>query len=471
MQSTAAKLTAACLAAALTTFASCSREQPRRPPHVFVLIIDTLRTDRVGCYGGGRHVTPNLDRLAKRGNVFHNAYAASSWTNPSVASLFTSRFPSQHGVTAFRSVLADSEQTVAETLRTSGYATAGFVANLLINAGLGFGQGFERYEVYYTGRIKERARRLNAEALAWIDARRADAPDQPFFVYLHYMEPHEPLQPPSAALRRLARQRGWSPDHVETLERLAQSAPVLEDMDRATVALAEDLYDAEVASVDASIGRLFADLEQRGLLRDSVVVVSSDHGEEFFDHGSVGHGHTLYEELVRIPLLIAMPEQDDRVDIDEEVALVDLAPTILDLAGVAAPPRFEGRSRKADLDASLLRRWSVRVDALFRPGRAYSELSDFGATPERPKVHARALVTGGAKVIEHRDGEIEDYDLAADPRERDSGALGASRRRALTVDLEAMRRRLEKDRSPAETRALDEETRERLRALGYGAEE
>jgi arylsulfatase A-like enzyme len=455
------------VAVGMLLLVSCAGRPQGNRPHIFILLIDTLRADRVGWYGGGAGVSPALDRLADRGTVFWRAYAASSWTNPSVASLFTSRFPSQHGVSTFQSVLAPEERTLAEELKGAGYATAGFSANLLINAGLGFAQGFDEYRIYYTGPVKERAHRIDAAALAWIDRQLASSPATPLFVYLHYMEAHEPLQPGSDMLRQLGRQRGWTAEHVDALERLAQTAPPLGQMDAASIALAQDLYDAEVASVDADIGRLLSELEARDLRRKSILVVCADHGEEFLDHGGVGHGHTLYDELIRVPLLISLPGQETRRDMHEDVSLVDLAPTLLDLAGVASPPNFEGQSRRSWLQASVPGRWWQGLEARFRSERAYSELAEFMVSPKRPKTQARALVVGSAKVIEHRDGRIEDYDLASDPREQKPGALPVSRRERLTAELHTIQARLRANRSPSRTQAIDAQTRERLRALGY----
>lgn len=444
----------------------CHRERPGPPPDVFILLIDTLRADRVGWYGDGRGMTPALDRLAAGGTVFQRAYAASSWTNPSIASLFTSRFPSQHGVSRFESVLAPDELTLAEELAARGYATAGFSANLLIHTGVGFGQGFDTYRIYHSGSVKDRAHRLDTDALAWIDGTRAAAPARPLFVYMHYMEAHEPLQPPRDLLHRLGAARGWTAEYIAALEKLASGAPPLDKMDSATIRLAEDLYDAEIVSLDAEIGRFLAELERRGLRDNAIVVVSSDHGEEFLEHGGVGHGHTLHEELIRVPLLISLPGQKTRNDVYDEVSLVDVAPTLLDVLG-GAPPTFEGRSRRTALEGSCLRRmW----EAYFGQWRAFSELPEFGASPQRPKTQGRTLVEGRGKVIEHRDGRIEAFDLVSDPHEKNPGALPVGQRDRLVTRLQRTVADLGRGRSSAGTAAIDDETRDRMRALGYDPE-
>jgi len=349
--------------------------EAERRPDVIVILIDTRRADRVGWYGGGTGLTPSLDGLANEGTVFWNAYAPGSWTCPVVASLFTSRFLSQHRVETYASVLDPSEQTLAEELRVAGYATAAFTANVLLNAGHGYGQGFDEYRVYGEGLLKARASVLTRDALAWIDRTTDERPDEPFFLYLHLMEPHEPLQPPTEALEAVAARAGTDPARLERLRDLARSAPFLAIMPPAQVERARELYDAEVASLDLPLHSFFTALAQLEILQGAIVIVTADHGEEFLEHGGAGHGHTLYNEVSHVPLLARLPQQQRRIDVRDVVSLVDLAPTILDAAGVLAPAAFEGRSR---------------LQAGSDSGSAYSEMTDFEATEVLPKLHARA---------------------------------------------------------------------------------
>jgi arylsulfatase A-like enzyme len=451
--------------------AACDRrETPPLPrPHVFVLVIDTLRADRVGWDGGVRGVSPFLDGLAERGAVFSRAYAPTPWTSPTVASLFTSRYQSQHGITHFASALDPSERTLAAELKAAGYATAGFSANLLINADLGYGRGFDTYHVYFTERVKERAARIHADALGWIDGTLARSGGESLFLYLHYMEPHEPLQPPADTLRSLARRRGRDAVTVGRLEQLARAARPLGSMNAQMIALAEDLYDAEVASLDGELRVFFDELASRGLLETSLVVVTADHGEEFLDHGGIGHGHTLYEELLRVPLLVILPGGARPAVVTDVVSLVDVAPTVLDTVGLPIPASFEGRSHLATLESHWMLRWlSAQLTRMLRRGAAaYAELSDFGATPSRPKLHARTLIEAAAKVIERRDGAVEAYDLTADPGESRSAGLAPPREAVLRAALGARRAELEHNRAARHRREVDDSTRERMRALGY----
>lgn len=455
------------------------------PPNVVVVVIDTLRADRVGWYRGGRELTPFLDRLAERGTVFWSAYAQSSWTCPSVASLLTSRYQSQHNVVAHASVLAAEEITLAETLKAHGYATGAFIANRVLSARLGYAQGFDEYRVFPSDlsagdaaemaklMVKGEAEALNQAALAWIDSlRRPGEPPPPAFVYLQYMEPHWPYTAPMAIVEKMVARHDDPARRRQILDRvmLAQIRPTdpnpwTEPTADELVAI-EDLYDAEVRHLDDRLAELFAELDRRGFLANAVVAITSDHGDEFEDHGGLGHGTTLYDELIRVPLLLVGPATSARVDVADVVSLVDLAPTILAQAGIAVPPSFAGVSLAGTTS------WPRRqLDRLWRVlglgGRsAYSQLLEPLGKP-LPKQQDEALVAGADKLIGFEDGTEVFYDLQADPGERHpvvpSAAVAADLRRT----LERERRRASRDPAAAATQALDAETKERLRALGY----
>src|SRR5262245_40087556 len=191
---------AVCLGAVLLCMAAgCTR---RSAPNIVLIVVDTMRADRLGAYGNQRGLTPFMDSLASRGYVFHNAYAQSSWTNPSVASILTSRFQSQHGIITFESVLADAELTLPEVLKRHGYTTGFFSANGLISKRMGFAQGYDQYRSILVKAtvaprhmwVPERAARINGEALAWLDTLPTSG-GAPVFLHLHYMEPHSPYAP------------------------------------------------------------------------------------------------------------------------------------------------------------------------------------------------------------------------------------------------------------------------------------
>jgi len=460
------------LAFATLWLAACSS---RSRPNIILIVVDTLRPDRLGAYDRTRGLTPFLDSFAQRAHVFANAYAPTSWTNASIASLLTSRYQSQHRVLSFQAAMSDQEITLTQVLKEHGYATGGFSANFLLRADLGFGRGFDAYRTL--GRIekdaadrpqfvKDRADKLNREALAWLDElASAHRPMPPVFLYLHYMEPHNPYDPPAELLDKILGGRA-RPDREAVNQRMR--LPNLGTFSDEFVQDVQDLYDAEVMSLDGDLRQLFDGLRARGVLDDALVVITADHGEEFREHGLMGHHQTLYEEVLRIPLLISLPGQERRVDVERIVSLVDLAPTLLDLAGIPPPPAFMGHSVRP-----LLRRragWWPFGDRdgatpLTGPGMTFSELIMDPTARQRP--HERAVVAGTHKLIVDVDGGREFYDLRADPSEANPQALGDAERAELVAAVEQLQgfgRPAPSAKTPAQ---VDSETRERMRALGY----
>jgi len=453
------------LLAALVLLAACgSRERP----NVLLIVADTLRADRLGVYGNPRGLTPFLDELAARGVRFPHAYAASSWTNPSVASLMTSRHQSQHQVLSFVSVLGLNEITLAEVLRANGWATAGFSANGGLAQSMGFAQGFEHYQAYKTRELPnvrkmfwptEPAATLNQAALEWLDG---EGRGRPAFLYLQYMEPHTPYAPPPDALEHVM--QGAPPPDLEAVNLVASIAHV-RDTDPEKLVAVQRAYDATVFQLDRELRALFQALEARGFLDDAIVVVTSDHGEEFRDHGGMGHGKTLYNEVVHVPLLMLTPGDTTARVVEAVTPLVDVAPTILDLAGVRPPKTFAGQSVCALLGSGVrCSQPSTPVD-----GAALAELNS-NANIDRPVPgpHRRALVAGDEKVLTgFAPDEVQFYDLKADPGETNPAAFDPPTQEALRRRLDTMVGEASRDATAPRTRPVDDETRERLRALGY----
>ena len=458
----------------LCVLASCA---PAARPNVLLIVVDTLRADRLGWYGPNGNLTPFLDSLAAHGHVAWNAYAAVSWTSPSVASLWTSRYPSQHGITAFGSVLAASELTLAEILGQRGWATGGFTANPLLSTNLGYAQGFERYEAFPRDgtptegfwMTKGRAEEIQSAALAWLDGLgHGTHPARPVFLYLQYMETHFPYHPPEdivpAALGRrgdpaLAEQTGRDMFLTDAGKR-RWAHP-----DKDALDFIEDLYDAEVMGLDRELRGFFAALDSRGFLANAIVLVTADHGEEFRDHEGLGHGSTLYNEVLRVPLLLVLPGEARRADLREAVSLVDVTPTLLDLLGVSAPPSVEGRSFAAALRPKSLRERLRDVVARPSPRAAYAELVT--TSDGKPSTrHRHAIVVGSRKLIVNADGAAEGFELGTDPHEKAPRALAGDDEAVLRTALEHFARTLQAP-SAHDRVDLDEATRRRLRALGY----
>ena len=432
-------------------------------PDVIVVLVDTLRADRLGAHDGRPSLTPFLDRLATTGVVFSNAYSTSSWTSPAVASLFTSRYPSQHHVTQYDSRLADDEVTLAERLAVAGWRNLGFIANFRLSEEGGFGQGFISWFPHVEGtRGKVRAKRITKATLAHYDAffaptrltrlaRRA----RPMFLYLHFMEPHAPYLPAEHLRRRIA---GLPPPGVSDAEANTKLLAPMRwgELTDDEVRRLSQLYDAEVASLDQGLQRLFGELRSRGLLDHAIVVITADHGEEFREHDGLVHGTALFEESVRVPLVMTGPGLPAGRVVTDAVSLVDVAPTLLDLAGLPPEPRFEGRSLRE------------RLVPANDPADVILQLLPIGAARELRR-HTAGLVRKGLKIlVPPAPREAELYDLRADPRE--------TRPRAASVaqDAEHLESRLDEQQRILATRAgsamtvpIDPQTRDRLRALGY----
>jgi arylsulfatase A-like enzyme len=448
---------------------ACQRGATQRP-HVIVVLIDTLRADRLGCYGNPDGLTPFLDELAARGTVFTHAYAPSSWTLPSVASLFTSRYPSQHHVHRFESKLAAGEVTLAERLAEAGYLGAGFVANFQLDEKLGYAQGFSDWRIF-RHRDGMPAGDMLPSILFWVDQAWPGSPNRARLLYLHYLEPHSPYDP-----REPYRTR-FRPSWVSESDAQRFNAK-LKQFDFSAMSPREmeglvPLYDGEVASIDDALRRTFAELEARKVLDNAIVVITSDHGEEFLEHGRFAHGYALYEESVRVPLIFVGPGIAAGRRVEQNVSLVDVAPTLLDLLDLAAQPTFEGRSLRPQMERSWLATLRGRGGAEERQRNVLIELPPTGS-PLDQRAQSVAWLAGPLKLAIALEGakrsEVPElFDLASDPGEKHPNPPGReeeaeSLRSSLRTELTALAARA---RSEGEKGSIDEATREALRALGY----
>ena len=438
-----------------------------RPPNVLLVVVDTLRADRLGVYGNPDGLTPFLDDLAQRATVFRNAYAPTSWTCPSVASLLTSRYPSQHHVVSFASQLAADEVTLAEALQPARYVGGGFSANFRLLQSLGYAQGFRHWETdaHYEGKM--RAEELHRRAFGWLDGAWTASSAQPALLYVQYMEPHVPYDPPQPFRGRVAPRASAAADLVAMNQKLAAMDWL--GINRDDVALLESLYDGEVATVDAALRQLFAELERRGFLQDAIVVVTADHGEEFREHGGLTHGRTLYNETVRVPLLMVAPGYAGGRMVEQNVSLLDIAPTVVDLLGLPAEPRFEGHSLVPLLAPES---WRGRLRAWWRatasPADVLFQLESTESGLDL-REHKAGILRRSVKVLMTTGGQPEAYDLQTDPQEKHANPA------AIEADASALAKVLEADRVALDGRSgvaaqaapLDESTREKLRALGY----
>jgi arylsulfatase A-like enzyme len=412
-----------------------------RAKGVLLVSIDTLRRDHVGAYGYPRPTTPRLDALAGAGLLCEDAVSSSSWTLPAHLSLLTSADPGAHGGVDMSHGFNRRLPTLADQLKAAGFATQAVTSHLYVSATYGLDQGFDRLDFHQDRKATDVADR----ALDLLDR----FGDRPFFVFLHFYDPHWHYDPPEATARLFAH------EYTGTLTGQWQD---FSRRDRGSVTAADlqhllDLYDGEIRYVDDELGRVLDHLRARGLERNTLVAVTSDHGEEFLEHGSWEHQKTLYEEVVRIPLMMRGPGLAPRRE-PQQSSLLDVAPTILEWAGVAALPAAQGRS-------------------LLAPA---PEREAYGETDQTDDGARRLFLRGGqgrwkaiVSLARDKDRPLREewYDLAADPRERRSAPPAARvaddvRERAL-----ARWRAARASGKGAPAVRLTPEQREKLRALGY----
>ena len=488
-----------------------------RGPNVLLITIETLRADHVGGYGYRRNTTPNLDRLAAQGARFDNTVAQAPFTLPSVASIMTGRTPPNHGVRNHPAILAPEITTLAEQFQAAGYQTAGMTRHTWLRRKSGLDQGFDTYDNNKFSAGLD-ARSLSLAAVDWLEAR---DPGKPFFLWLHFLDPHLPYTPsyPYSVLYRndddeprakhlrsmLAVERNtfeptpyadipggphydlvfpYYPDNAALLDlafwRRSRGSIFFDGARYAgeTVREVKDLYDGAIAYTDDNIARIMKTLDELGLDETTVVAVTGDHGEAFGEHDVYfTHDFTLYDEVLRVPLVMRYPPAIEAgTAIPQQVRLMDLAPTLLELSGIE--PTTLG-----DIDA-------VSLVPLVEGGSlpyldAYAESAPRRSMfPEHKRVYFdgnrgkwRMVRTDQWKLIRipHPDGDrYELYDLVNDPNETSNlyDELPGEAGKLIPV-LEAWMRAdpaRDADKSAeedAELEGLDPAAEQQLKTLGY----
>jgi choline-sulfatase len=442
---------------------SCGDGEPAGDRAIFLIVVDTLRADRLSSYGYAEHQTPGIDRIASLGVRFENANSSSSWTIPSMASLMTSRYPSELGlveapadpgqrfeVRERRRQRAQTPplavETLAEVMAGAGYRTGAFVNQPGLNTGIGFTQGFADW--FYTpkkGRVERHDPSQPLAARGWGNSLRntqisdralverfdvwlAEHGESKIFAWVHLLTPHTPYDSP------VARQKG-----------------------EGRIARRSRRYDYEVREVDAMVADLVASIEAHVGLSRAAIVFTSDHGEAFGEHGMEEHGHSLHREVMRIPLIVASPRFSGGGRFAGHVSLVDIMPTILDLAGLdhATPPGLRGESLASVLDAGA------------RSQPIYSEGMLYGSSE-------RSYIEGDFKLMVDEAADAPQlFALTRDPDETDDVAARQTRRRLqMATAMETLRADLARSRAAlprdSEADGVDEDAMiEALQALGY----
>lgn len=459
------------LAVGLLAVACSSRDrsaaEPARPD-ILLVTLDTLRADHCSAYGYERPTTPRMEEIARDGVRFATAYAPMPTTLPSHATLFTGLLPRTLGLLKNGVPLAHPAATLAETLSAQGYRTAGFVSSFVLDRSFGLARGFATYDDRFArgecktdneswegfqldGAFCRRGALTRARAESWLEAngylpdaaggaRASSGTPPPYFLWIHLFDPHDPYLPPPAEAGLLPPQS-------------AQPS----DLERQIAA-----YDGEIRYTDAQVGKLLDRLAAAGRLDTTLVIIVSDHGEGLMDHGWMHHGALLYEEAVRIPLLVRWPERLPRGRVIEEpVQLADVVPTVHDLLGLPPPAHaVEGVSLRGALEGT------ATLDPqrpIFVQRRIYDRELELGLQLRGEKFGVRM---GPWKYIAARtDKSYELYDLATDPGElRDVFRKRRGEAAPLADALRAWTSRPVTAPSPA---AVSDEAARRLEALGY----
>jgi arylsulfatase A-like enzyme/Flp pilus assembly protein TadD len=399
---------------------------PSRPAirNVLLISIDTLRADHVSSYGFPRPTTPNIDSLAREGVLFRSVRTPAPVTLPAHCSMLTGTLPPTHGVRDnLNRRLPDSSETLAELLKAKGLATGAVVSSFVLDRRFNLSQGFDSYDdrfqaLHKIGDIAERkGDETTARATEWLAAHA----QTPFFLFVHYYDPHEPYSPPAPFDAQ------WK----------------------------DDAYAGEVAFADQGVGRVLEKLKQLGVYEQTLIVVTGDHGEMLGEHGEADHGFFLYEGALNVPLILRVPGAQAARRVDLPVSLLDVVPTIAALTGAPTPKQAQGQ----DLSPLLLGT-TARVEPKPLYAETFTAARHYGASP------LLAVIADGWKYIETTRPEL--YDLRNDPKEAsDLAAKETGRAAVLAKGLKSTLSAAVQRAAAGESAGLDEEARQRLESLGY----
>ena len=430
-----------------------------RPP-VILVVVDTLRADHLTQHGYGRATSATLGRLASHSTRFAQCFAPAPWTTPSTASILTGLLPARHGSSRKGIPLADEATSLAEILSAEGYETAAFTLNHNVSRKTRFDQGFEVF-LDFEGKSTDYPdiREMLDQVGTWLEIRRA----APFLLWLQPMNVHGPYRVPKARRSDLL---GSPPTpgfryYGEPMRGILKRGQVelREAVDEAMLRSLVERYDTAIRYTFDELAGLVEDLEERGLYDRSLIVVTSDHGEELFEHGGFSHGYTLHREVLEVPLWIKLPGQREGGVVDELVSTVDVVPTVLDALGLDPRSPLDGRS--------LLP--LIRGDE--RDGDEPFQIYEV-QWPKR--CVARAIRMGSWKLVrieQNYEGVVDAvrlYDLATDPGEdRNVASEHPERVARMTEELEATFARYEAEALPVPESVEDQMDRKKLEALGY----
>jgi len=432
----------------------CTDRSLEKGWNVILISIDTLRADHLGSYGYGSDTSPNIDRFAEENIIFRNSYSASAWTFPSHMAMFTARYPTKNSEVIYPKIkeFDRSYRTIAQSLQDAGYETAAFTGGGFVAKSLGFGRGFGVYESY--GRNFEDNEK---HVFDWITQH---DPDQKFFLFIHGFDTHRPYDPPEYLKHRFMKEfppecEGVTFKNIEPQKfKCIRAEGGIEYM--------KSQYDAEIFFADSIIGEIFAKLKEHHLYDDSIIIITSDHGDELWDHGRGDHINTLYQELIHVPLIMKVPGLVHQ-EISVPVSNIQLHPTILNLLGIKDQNDFQATSL---------------VPLFLAPQSEQSIYAVTGRSDRHTKKKGDFFVLGVIsnhykyieRHVKNRGFQQELYNLLEDPHEKKNLAdspMEPVLKKKLDDWEKAVDLGLSLDHMDREKAEVSDETRQQLKSLGY----
>jgi arylsulfatase A-like enzyme len=423
-------------------------------PNIIIILSDALRKDHLGCYGYERNTTPHIDAFSREATIFTNTYAQAPSTKPSVASIFTSLYPSQHQTIINQQQLPLSKLTLAEVLKQSGYVTAGFFENYNLLKKFQFNQGFNIWTPLERNQNSIQSKKKAKEGFdkkiqSWLTRNK----NKPFFLYIHFLDPHNPYTPPPPFNNFFDKEYKGIIDGNQTKP---EYIPYYKQNQKELYHLIS-LYDEEIRYTDFRFSKIIKKLSELEILEKSLVIFLSDHGEEFLEHGHLRHSTSVYSELINIPLIIRYPKLFWEKRELKNVQHIDIFPTILHISGIELPLYLEGKNILAEIPGKQTKnRMPENI------------ISEYIVNKKKKRSSQRCLITPEWKLIHHiRSNSYSLFNIYQDPKDS-INIINNNREiaRNLKINLTAWERKM-KFIMRFKTISLDKKTKEELKSLGY----
>ncbi len=446
---------------------SCSiLDSYKRKPNVLLITVDTLRADHLSSYGYKRNTTPNIDQLAREGVLFLNTISQIPETLPSMTSIMTSSYPIDHGVRKNGYRFLSDKKLLSEILRDNDYTTAAFISSCVLDKGAGLTRGFDIYDDTLPDRLlakencQRTAEKTTMAVIEWIERNYKKR----FFIWLHYIDPHSQYRPPSPYNRMFLKE----PYKGRVTGDVSQFFSIIHNrfqLDKKDIEYMISLYDGEIAFVDYSFGLLLKKIRELNLTNNTLIVFTSDHGESLGEHNYFfDHGDFLYDDQLRVPLIMSGPGLPDNKVIKRQVQTIDIMPTILDLLKISTKGKMTGRSLLPLLLDNNENMSNIKEEA-FSESDICQRYGVRRCSPVGIKGKLYPLrIENRWKYIFNPNGESELYDIANDPSET-RNLINANKK--LAGALERRLKGLINNRGAQHEQRLSKEMKEKLKSLGY----